>query len=169
MYCPTRWGCSEPGNRMKKDTPSACLLVCGIGAAWIPAGHGPRTAGRRICAVQVVSTEANTAAAPAAFRSATARRAAPGAEMANSLPPRVLSRGVHKNNHTGRCGYFYGAADGSRTHLCSLGSCRSTDELQPHLLKSKCIIAKLFRFCNKKNGELFCGASCRGMNVPFLS
>ena len=26
-----------------------------------------------------------------------------------------------------------GAADGSRTHLCSLGSCRSTDELQPHL------------------------------------
>ena len=130
MCCPTRWGCSEPGNRMKKDTPSACLLVCGIGAAWIPAGHGPRTAGRRICAVQVVSAEANTAAAPAAFRSATARRAAPGAEMANSLPPRVLSRGVHKNNHTGRCGYFYGAADGSRTHLCSLGSCRSTDELQ---------------------------------------
>ena len=27
--------------------------------------------------------------------------------------------------------FSFGAADGSRTHLCSLGSCRSTDELQP--------------------------------------
>lgn len=27
----------------------------------------------------------------------------------------------------------YGADDGSRTHLCSLGSCRSTDELHPQI------------------------------------
>ena len=29
--------------------------------------------------------------------------------------------------------FLFGAADGSRTHLCSLGSCRSTDELQPRM------------------------------------
>ena len=28
--------------------------------------------------------------------------------------------------------FFFGAADGSRTHLSSLGSLHSTDELQPH-------------------------------------
>ena len=41
--------------------------------------------------------------------------------------------GIQKKRHLqSRC-LFFGAADGSRTHLCSLGSCRSTDELQPHL------------------------------------
>ena len=43
--------------------------------------------------------------------------------------------------------FFFGAADGSRTHLCSLGSCRSTDELQ---LRLEDIIADVLRKCNTK-------------------
>ena len=46
-------------------------------------------------------------------------------------------------------GGLYGAAEGSRTPLCSLGSCRSTDELQPHL---EVMIAHFCRNCNTKNG-----------------
>ena len=43
----------------------------------------------------------------------------------------------------------FGADNGSRTRLCSLGSCRSTDELYPPVVK--CIIADSSRVCNLKN------------------
>ena len=50
-----------------------------------------------------------------------------------------------------RYGVFsFGADNGSRTRLCSLGSCRSTDELYPHLLR---IIADLPPLCNTKSGD----------------
>ncbi len=42
----------------------------------------------------------------------------------------------------------FGAAEGSRTPLCSLGSCRSTDELQPRL---DGIIPERNKNCNTKN------------------
>ena len=70
----------------------------------------------------------------------------------------------------------FGAADGSRTHLCSLGSCRSTDELQPHV---HCIIAWHAAKCNRKMSkyaadflpyrrEAFCGKrrSAGRKNLP---
>ena len=39
---------------------------------------------------------------------------------------------MQKNNSKPKDLLFCGAADGSRTHLSSLGSLHSTDELQPH-------------------------------------
>ena len=44
--------------------------------------------------------------------------------------------------------FSFGADDGSRTRLCSLGSCRSTDELHPHLVH---IITNAYFLCNTKN------------------
>ena len=69
----------------------------------------------------------------------------------NSLPPSMkIIYGYQIKRHDSRRVFLFGAADGSRTHLCSLGSCRSTDELRPH---SVAIIADLSPFCKGKNVE----------------
>ena len=66
-----------------------------------------------------------------------------------SLPPSMkITYGYQIKRHDRRRVFLFGAADGSRTHLCSLGSCRSTDELRP---RSIAIIADLFPFCKGKN------------------
>ena len=44
--------------------------------------------------------------------------------------------------------FSFGADNGSRTRLCSLGSCRSTDELHPRLVH---IITNAYFLCNTKN------------------
>ncbi len=50
------------------------------------------------------------------------------AEVEGSIPFESTKR---KCDLSKQVAFSFGAADGSRTHLCSLGSCRSTDELQP--------------------------------------
>ena len=54
----------------------------------------------------------------------------------NSLAPSISgSHGIHKNDHTFRCGHFYGAGEGNRTPVISLEGFCSTIELHP--LKQK--------------------------------
>ena len=53
------------------------------------------------------------------------------AEVTEEAAPAKKAPAKKKHLPQGRC--FFGADNGSRTHLCSLGSCRSTDELYPRV------------------------------------
>ena len=56
----------------------------------------------------------------------------PNSELCHETPPQENKKDVPRLNELCR-GTSHGADDGSRTRLYSLGSCRSTDELHPHI------------------------------------